>query len=283
MFVNLCKGLDRLGADYVTNIPFEEILPGDLVGVIGRGSNCLDGYRRSNPILAGVAVGDHPTDWPTLFDDHPVAAYVVHSEWVRDMYERHYGSRVVTWAVGIDTEAWVPIENGVKNVDFLVYDKVRWDHDRVHRALVDPLVEELRKRGLSYRFITYGKHKPIEYRAALAEARAMLFLCEHETQGLAYQEAMSCDIPILAWDPGQWLDPWRFRYSEGFVPATSVPFFDHRCGMSFVHLSDFGRALSGFMNLLDSNAFKPREYVLETLTLEGCARRYLDLLVEHCG
>ena len=39
----------------------------------------------------------------------------------------------------------------------------------------------------------------------------MIFLVEHETQGIAYQEAMACDVPILAWDQGNWLDPKRLE------------------------------------------------------------------------
>jgi glycosyltransferase involved in cell wall biosynthesis len=30
----------------------------------------------------------------------------------------------------------------------------------------------------------------------------MVFLCEHETQGFAYQQALSCGVPIIAWDRG---------------------------------------------------------------------------------
>ena len=36
----------------------------------------------------------------------------------------------------------------------------------------------------------------------------MIFLCEHETQGIAYQQALSRNVPILAWDRGgDWQDP----------------------------------------------------------------------------
>ena len=165
-----------------------------------------------------------------------------------------------------------------KPVDFLVYDKVMWDHDRVHGALVAPVLQELKKRNFSYETIRYGAYNSSDFRSALSRARAMLFLCEHETQGLAYQEAMSCNVPILAWDPGQWLDPWRFRYGEGFVPATSVPFFDERCGMTFKHALDFPSVLDEFVEQLSAAAFFPRDYVLEHLTLAGCARNYLHLL-----
>ncbi|MCC3244466.1 glycosyltransferase family 1 protein [Methylocystis sp. WRRC1] len=278
VYVNLCKGLDRIGADYAANIPYSEIRPGDLVGVIGLGTDCLDGYEAKNPILAGVAVCAHSLEWPTLFEDYPVASYVVHCDWVKAMYERHYGPRISTWAVGIDTDHWAPASTSRKSVDFLVYDKVRWDHDRVHRAMVDPILAQLRKRGLTYEVIRYGSYKPRDYASALARSKAMLFLCEHETQGLAYQQAMSCNVPILAWNPGAWLDPWRFRYGEGHVPATSVPFFDERCGVEFLGIPDFEAALERFLECARSGKFSPRDYVMENLTLERSAQKYIALL-----
>lgn len=276
VYLNLLKGLDRIGAHYVTNIPYADILAGDRVGVIGVGANCLDGYDKANPILAGVAVAEHPAAWPTLFEDHPVARYVVHSDWVKTMYERHYGPRVAKWAVGIDSDHWRPAAG--KSVDFLVYDKVQWDIDRVHRAMVDPILRELTQRGLSFEMIRYGTYKPRDYQEALSRARAMLFLCEHETQGLAYQQALSCDVPVLAWDPGAWLDPWRYRYGEGHVPATSVPYFDGRCGMTFSALPQFRDALAPFLDRLRRGGFRARDYVLENLTLEASAQKYIELL-----
>ena len=106
VYLNLLKGLDKLGVEYATNIPFDEIRPTDLVGVIGIGKESLEGYDKPNPILAGVIVTEHPSDWPTLFEDYPVARYVVHCDWAKAMYERYYGPRIVTWAVGIDTDDW---------------------------------------------------------------------------------------------------------------------------------------------------------------------------------
>lgn len=282
VYVNLLKGLDKIGESYVTNIPYSDIRAGDLVGVVGLGGRCLESYDKPNRILAGIAVAAHPQEWPTLFSEYPIARYVVHCDWVKAMYERHYGQRVATWAVGIDTEAWRPTDTP-KNVDVLVYDKIRWDRERVQRALLAPLIDVLRLSRLSYKVMRYGSYKPRDYVEALAQARSMLFLCEHETQGLAYQEAMSSGVPILAWDPGQWLDPWRYRYGETYVPATSVPFFDERCGATFVGVPDFPEALGRFMEKVNANQYNPRDYVIEHLTLEKCAKDYLHLLRTYCS
>ncbi len=83
MFLNLCAGLDRLKVDYVANPPMSDIRPADWVGVIGRDRDCLEGYTASNPLVTGVAVAAHPAEWPTLFEDYPVACNLVHCDWVK--------------------------------------------------------------------------------------------------------------------------------------------------------------------------------------------------------
>lgn len=282
VFLNLCAGLDRLKIEYHANLPFSEIRADDKVGVIGRDRESMEGYDKLNPVVAGVAVTQHPDEWPTLFEDYPISRYVVHCDWVADMFRKVYGDRVSTWAVGIDTQRWAPTPAVKKSVDLLIYDKVRWDHDRVHAAMVEPIRRVVARAGLTTETIRYGAYKPHDLAAALSRAKAFLFLCEHETQGLAYQQAMAAGLPVLAWDPGQWLDPSRFRYSGNTViPATSVPFFDDRCGLRFRNFGDFPAALERFMNNLRSDVFAPRDYVDETLTLEICAKQYLKVLDEY--
>ena len=72
--------------------------------------------------------------------------------------------------------------------------------------------------------------------------------------------------------------PWRFRYGETCVPATSVPFFDERCGATFAALPQFNEAIGRFLDSRHLCRFDPRAYILETLTLDRCARNYIDLL-----
>ena len=36
----------------------------------------------------------------------------------------------------------------------------------------------------------------------LQSYQAMLLLCEHENQGIAFQQSLSMDVPILVWDRG---------------------------------------------------------------------------------
>jgi glycosyltransferase involved in cell wall biosynthesis len=106
----------------------------------------------------------------------------------------------------------------------------------------------------------------------------MLFLCEHESQGLAYQEALATDVPLLAWDQGWCLDPNRFAWGQPHIPATSVPYFDRRCGLTFRGIDQFSQKLTEFFDLSVSGTFAPRSYVTERLSLEICSARFLDFL-----
>jgi glycosyltransferase involved in cell wall biosynthesis len=194
------------------------------------------------------------------------------------MWEPHLGPKVAAWPVGIDTDLWVP-SGASKRFDFILYDKVRWHHDAFARSLLQPISDLLATRGLTYQVIRYGNYVEEDFRRSLAFCRAMIFLCEHETQGLAYQQALSAGVPVLAWDRGgYWRDPTFYPHKVKFGPVSSVPYWDQRCGAKFTDTAEFPRRLDEF--LARRQEFDPRAYILENLTLETCAQRYLDFVAE---
>jgi glycosyltransferase involved in cell wall biosynthesis len=280
VFANLCRGLDRLGISYQINLPFEQLNQTDRVGVVGCGRYALQGYDQPNPIVAGVALMTHPSEWPSLCDDYPVVTYLQHSDWANNLYRSFFGNRCRVWPVGIDTHSWHPADSASKQLDFLIYDKIRWQRETLVPGLLDPVRSELQRRQLSFVTMRYGYYDERQYRAALRRCRSMIFLCEHESQGIAYQECLSSGVPVLAWDQGWCLDPNRFKWGQPDIPATSVPYFDGRCGLRFRDVDEFGDALKRFLDLERSGAFAPREYITETLTLEKCSAHYRDLLNE---
>jgi glycosyltransferase involved in cell wall biosynthesis len=224
----------------------------------------------------------HPSEWPTLCEEYPVVTYLQHSEWANNIYKPYFGGRCAIWPVGIDTHEWTPA-SGRKETDFLIYDKILWDRERRVPELLQPIQNELGRRGLTSVILRYGDYNPEQYKDALGRSRAMIFLCEHESQGLAYQEALASGVPILAWDQGWWLDPNRFQWGETDVPATSVPYFDERCGVRFKDFESFRVNLGEFMGKLNHGEFRPRNYILEHLTLERCAKRYCEILQESAA
>jgi glycosyltransferase involved in cell wall biosynthesis len=146
--------------------------------------------------------------------------------------------------------------------------------------LLDPIRDELARRKLNFKELRYGTYDERQYKDMLRVCRAMIFLCEHESQGIAYQECLSSGVPILAWDQGWWLDPNRQKWQQADVLATSVPYFDQRCGLQFRGVDEFPDKLGRFIELQHRGAFAPREYVLENLTLEKCSAHFVRLLDE---
>jgi glycosyltransferase involved in cell wall biosynthesis len=207
-----------------------------------------------------------------------VAIYLQHSEWAKAVYEPYFGDRCQIWPVGIDTDAWYPNLLATKRFDFLIYDKIRWQREKMISRLLAPIRSELQRRNLSYREIEYGFYSEEQYKEALHSCRYMIFLCEHESQGIAYLEGLASNVPMLAWDQGWCLDPARWAWGQAEIPTTSVPYFDARCGLRFINIQEFSQRLTQFLDLERDGTFAPREYVNENLTLEKCSAWFLRIL-----
>lgn len=83
-------------------------------------------------------------------------------------------------------------------------------------------------------------------------------------------------VPILAWDQGHYLDPNRFAWGQPDTAATSVPYFDERCGERFAGTDDLEEKLSIFIEKIKASVYSPRDFVMENLTLQGCAEQFLS-------
>jgi len=276
-FVLLCRALTRAGRTvHVNDFAAAARNPDFPVGLCGF-PHILDHWSLPNPAVLGPGLFDHPLEAPGLMKDPRFRVYLAFSEWMRRMFARVYGdAHMALWFGGMDLEDWTDATDHPKDLDFLVYDKIRWNRDELVPRIREPVLVELARRGLAFEIVRYGQHTNDTYRRLVQRSRGLLFLCEHETQGMAYQEAMASNVPVLAWDQGYWMDPNRPRWELEPVRASSVPYFDPTCGERFGHngADDFAAALDRFM--AKRSAYAPRAWVAEHLSLEESARLYLD-------
>lgn len=282
VFLNLCAGLDELGLRYRVN-DFRHIRrnPDETACIIGK-PGLLDTIKWRNPMVFGAAIYSHPIERPTLMSEFPkMRRLLVPGEWMRRMCEPFWGDKVRVWPVGIDTKRWSPHGTVEKDIDVLIYDKIRWRREEVVPLLLEPVRNTLRKAKLRIHEIRYGSYREEEFELLLQRSRSMVFLCEHETQGIAYQQALSCDVPIVAWDHGGfWQDPSFYPARVRFEPVTSVPYWDDRCGMRFQRAEDFEGVFAAFFAAVRASLFSPRSYIQENLALANCAREYAELVRE---
>jgi hypothetical protein len=273
-FTLLTRALERLG--YRVRVNDHRVArenPGYPVGIAGY-PHILRDWSLPNPAVLGPGLLDHPRLAPALMDDPRFRSYLVPCDWMKALFEEVYGARCGIWYAGLDLEQWPDYGEEPKDLDFIVYDKIRWNRDEREASLLRPLLARLRDCGLKFEVLRFGRYGHEEYRARLRRARGMLFLCESETQGMAYQEAMACNVPVLAWVNGYWLDPQRLQFGDEPVPATSVPYFSERCGETFSGAGDFASTLDRF--LIRRSSYQPRCFVSHNLSLESSGQRYLE-------
>ena len=147
------------------------------------------------------------------------------------------------WYAGISLDDWRDVSGDEKTVDVLIYNKIRWAHDAFNSYFLKKITNELDRRKLKYEFLQYNSILHQLYKEKLSTSKSMVFLCEHETQGIAYQEALASNVPILVWNPGWWVDPqWTMYYTKP-VHASSAPYFSKDCGEIFKLLNNFLKSL----------------------------------------
>ena len=277
--INLMRGLDKIDVSYRFNdYAYISKHPEEIACIIGKDGVFFD-RQWKNPIIFGAGIYSHPIEHTDLFERYPnVKRFLVPGEWMRKMFEPFYGDKVLAWPTGIDTDYWKPAEDD-KAYDFLIYDKIRWKHDQEQLALINPVTNTLSQQNKTWHRIRYGSYTHQELIAKLKVSKAVIFLCEHETQGSAYQQILATNTPVLAWDRGgYWQDPYYYPHKVKYQPVSSVPYWDERCGIKFTDAADFEEKLLLFLNNRDT--YQPRNYIMENLSLEVCAEKYLQIYQE---
>jgi len=285
VFLNLKAGLDQIGARYRIN-DYRHIRanPDELACLIGK-PHILGKFSPRTPLLFGSSIYNHPIDDESLPSRHAIRQVLVPSAWVQRMFSAVWPGLVSVWPVGIDTKRWAPDASATKDVDILVYDKISRDRQHYATTLIDPLMGELRRRGLVVEYLRYGAYREHQLHALSRRVRSMIYLSRYETQGIALEQMLAAGVPVLAWDAGgDWQNLKYSRRGVRFGPVTTVPYWDDRCGSKFASATDFAPILEDFWRAVQRDAFAPREMILERkLTLEGAAQAYVELVEKYDG
>ena len=187
------------------------------------------------------------------------------SQWVKDKFINKFNlpeDKVAIWPVGIEE-----FDNVREpSYDCLIYFKRRDESE------LSAVKKFLVSRGLSYRMVEYGGYDEICFRNLVNQAKFCFLINGTESQGIAVQEIMSMGVPIIAWDIKEWLDQ-----GEAYrVPATSVPFWDKRCGEKFYSIDKLEETFDNFYARI--NDYDPKAYVKENLSFESSVKTLLDIL-----
>ena len=187
------------------------------------------------------------------------------SEWVKNKFITKFNlpeDKLSVWPVGIEEFD----NNREPNYDCLIYFKRR------DQSELDTVKKFLVNNGLSYRMVEYGTYGEDGFKQLVNSAKFCFLINGTESQGIAVQEIMSMGVPIIAWDIKEWLDQ-----GEAYrVPATSIPYWDERCGEVFFNIDDLEVTFSKFYATLDQ--YDPKAFIKDNLSFECSVKTLLDIL-----
>ena len=125
--------------------------------------------------------------------------------------------------------------------------------------------------GLSYRMVEYGGYSEEGFKQLVNSAKFCFLINGTESQGIAVQEIMSMGVPIIAWDIKEWLDQ-----GEAYrVPATSIPYWDERCGEVFFSKDELEETFSKFYATI--NEYDPKSFIRDNLSFSKTVEQLMEI------
>ena len=269
VYRNLVKGLNAIGYPYVVNRALnstERVWVHDDVVAL----------RYVSRACAKAVVGPNlyvlPQDIPPKTNLRGVL-YLQPCEWAILVWRAagFDACEMAAWPVGIDLDEFCPWIGPEARTEVLVYHKLRRGDE------LERICASLDGAAVPYRVMRYGSYKEADYTAALQHAGLVVWHGRHESQGIALQEALAMDVPVLLCDVQRLSEEvgGNFPSELDRVPVTAAPYFDEACGRRAGSLDEVGAVAEDM--LLRRSSFSPREYVRANLSLEGQARRFVAL------
>ena len=275
---NLIKGLNIIGYPYCINkdldatsqlwihddpLALKEASRLGLKAIVGPNIYVLPRNIPNNIVLSKF-VYIHPSEWAMNF-----WKYLGFKKCILDF-----------WPTGIDTDEF-PERVKPENGSALIYFKQRRNDE------LDFIKKILERNKINYDIISYGRYEQKDYLKKLKNTKYIIWLGRQESQGIALEEAMSMNVPILVWDVmniGHWVPNKKestfFSKEESeYEETTSAYYFDNSCGIKIKEQKDVENSL--YTMEKEWRSFEPRNYILKNLSLEKQARDFIELFNKY--
>lgn len=257
---NLKLGLDKLDINYEEN----PSVVNQEDKIIALQWHPLVSSANPNNLLIGPNVCTLPIDNGFIMSQK-YKKCVVPSPLVGDKYAQWISrEKLFVWPVGIDTDFFSDKSKEEKQFDCLIYFKRRDFND------LKVITNLLKEHNQTFNIISYGDYSENQFIELISKSKYGIVIDNTESQGIAIQEMMSCNLPLFVWDVTMWVD----RGSEHACPATSIPYWDDRCGIFEIDKDNIEKAFGIFLEKF--GFFKPRDYILENLTLGKKAQDLIE-------
>jgi len=201
---------------------------------------------------------------------HKNSIYIQPSDWARDTWNNMTANKYInikTFAFPVNVEKFNDTEQTRDSV--FIYYKRRTPEE------LEYIEKFLKDKNIEYRIFNYiNGYDESEYLSYLQKSKYGIILDAHESQGFAIEEALSCNVPLLVWNTKDMSQEYGGYYPK--IPCTTIPYWDERCGEYFYEQDKFIETFNIFIEKLET--YKPREYILENLSVEECSKKFKELI-----
>jgi hypothetical protein len=198
--------------------------------------------------------------------------YIQPSDWSEKVWTNSSvcnGIKIVPFSFGVDTNKFNEINSINSRTKVFVYFKRRRPDE------IDALLSFLKSKNIEIEIFDYEKkYSEEKYLNYLQNSKYGIWLDAHESQGFALEEALSCNVPLLVWNVSSMNQEYRSSYNN--IPATTIPYWDARCGEYFYNVDELEETFTKFLSNI--NTYKPREYILENLSIDVCEQKLIDII-----
>jgi hypothetical protein len=239
-------------------------------------------YSPSNPIDVSkypntkFLFGPHFSVFPEINHMNIIRSnnvvYIQPSEWAANVWKINplcHNINIKTLPFGVNTEKFNENKPFQDRTQIFIYFKRRNPNKLTF------LLNFLQNKNIEIKIFDYvSRYSEEDYFNYLQNSKYGVWLDAHESQGFALQEALSCNVPLLVWNIKSMNQEEGSRYLD--IPATTIPYWDSRCGEYFYDEEELENTFNLFISKLDT--YKPREYILENLSMECCEKKFINLI-----
>jgi len=199
--------------------------------------------------------------------------FIQPSQWAIDVLKNMHPNLIFNMKIlsfPVNTDKFNEVNNINQRTEVLIYYKSRKMNE------LEFIVNNLNQRNINnFRIFSY-KHRYDEgdFINYLKVCKYGIVVDAHESQGFAIEEMLSCNVPLLVWDVKSLNQEEGFNHPDYY--ASSIPYWDERCGEYFYNENEFNDKYKLFIDNLDK--YKPREFILENLSTEKCAEKLKKII-----
>lgn len=197
--------------------------------------------------------------------------YIQPSDWARDVWVNNNlcnDIRIESLPFGVDTDKFNEIKPITERREVFIYFKRRQPIE------LEFIKNFLHNNKINYKIFDYvNKYSENDYINYLHNSKFGIWVDAHESQGFALEEALSCNVPLLVWNVISMNQEFNSNYTN--IPATTIPYWDERCGEFFYDMTQFSSTFHKFIQNLEN--YKPREYILENLSIDKCREKFIEV------